>query len=152
MDAPPGNGRRGISSRASDAPRAWQCATSERLTTTDAYGSLIARRRSACPSIAHACLIGDQRPHIAALIVLQPPELAHEHQARSQVEQAISHINADLDPRQQIKSHAILSEPWSPGDELTETLKLRRQHILDKYEHTINQLYGRPTVTTKRQA
>jgi long-chain acyl-CoA synthetase len=108
--------------------------------------------RSACPSIAHACLIGDQRPHIAALIVLQPPELAHEHQARSQVEEAISRINADLDPRQQIKSHAILSEPWSPGDELTETLKLRRQHILDKYEHTINQLYGRPTVTTKRQA
>jgi long-subunit acyl-CoA synthetase (AMP-forming) len=117
-----------------------------------APGPIESELRSACPSIAHACLIGDRRPHVAALIVLQPPELAHDQHARSQVEQAISHINADLDPRQQIKSHAILPEPWSPGDELTETLKLRRHHILNKYEHTINQLYGRTTVTTKEQA
>ena len=102
--------------------------------------------RSACPSIAHACLIGDRRPYIAALIVLQPPELAHDQHARSQVKQAISNINADLDPRQQIKSHVILSEPWSPGDELTETLKLRRHRILNKYEQAIKQLYGPTTI------
>lgn len=100
--------------------------------------------RSVCPAIAHVCLIGNGRPHLAALIVLEPPALAEDKSARSQVAHAICAINADLDPREQIKSHAILSAPWSPGDELTETLKLRRRHILKKYEHTINQLYGQP--------
>lgn len=98
--------------------------------------------RSACPSIAHVCLIGDGRPHIVALIVLQPPGLARHEQARWQVAQAISQVNARLDPREQIRSHAILPEPWSPGDELTETLKLRRTHILRKHEDTVNQLYA----------
>jgi hypothetical protein len=47
-------------------------------------------------------------------------------------EQAVSHIKAGLDAREQIESHAILPEQWSNGDELTETLK-RRRHIVDKY-------------------
>ncbi len=97
--------------------------------------------KCACPSIAHVCLIGDRRPHLAALIVLEQPELAHDKHARSMVEQAISHINSGLDPREHIASHTILSQPWSPGDELTETLKLRRRHIATKYADTINRLY-----------
>lgn len=98
--------------------------------------------RSACPSIAHVCLVGDRRPHIAALIVLERPELAHDEHTRARVEQAIRQVNAGLDPREQIKAHAILPAPWSPGDELTETLKLRRRHIADKYADTIGRLYG----------
>jgi long-chain acyl-CoA synthetase len=103
--------------------------------------------KCACPSIAHVCLIGDQRPHLAALIVLEQPELAHDAHARSMVEQAISHINSGLEPREQIVSHTILSQPWSTGDELTETLKLRRRHIADKYADTINQLYSPAAAT-----
>jgi long-chain acyl-CoA synthetase len=95
----------------------------------------------ACPSIGHVCVVGDRRPHLAALIVLEPPELGNEEHARSLVGQAISQINASLDPRERIESHAILPEPWLPGDELTETLKLRRRHILDKHSDTIDQLY-----------
>ena len=101
--------------------------------------------KCACPSIAHVCLIGDRRPHLAALIVLERPkaELAHDKHARSMVEQAISHINSGLDPRKHHDriAHAVLSQPWSPGDELTETLKLRRRHIATKYADTINRLY-----------
>jgi long-subunit acyl-CoA synthetase (AMP-forming) len=103
--------------------------------------------KCACPSIAHVCLIGDRRPHVAALIVLERPELAHDAHARLMVEQAISHINTGLEPRERIVSHAILSQPWSAGDELTETLKLRRRHIADKYADTINGLYS-PAVAT----
>lgn len=101
--------------------------------------------RSACPAIAHTCLIGDRRPHLAALIVLDPPELAHDPRVRAQVQDAIAQVNATRDPRERIKTHAILAEPWTPGDELTETLKLRRRHIHDKHADTINQLYHDPT-------
>jgi long-subunit acyl-CoA synthetase (AMP-forming) len=108
--------------------------------------------KCACPSIAHVCLIGDQRPHLAALIVLEEPELTQDTHARSAVDQAISQINSTLDPRERILSHAILSEPWSPGDELTETLKLRRRHIAGKYADTIDVLYSSAAATTPHHA
>jgi long-subunit acyl-CoA synthetase (AMP-forming) len=86
-------------------------------------------------------VVGDGRPHLAALIVLEPPELGNDEHIRSQVGRAISQLNTRLDPRERIESHAILPEPWLPGDELTETLKLRRRRILDKHSRTIDQLY-----------
>lgn len=97
--------------------------------------------KCACPAIAHACVIGDGRPHLAALIVTEPPELGNDEHARSLIAQAISQLNTGLDPRERIESHAILTEPWLPGDELTETLKLRRQRIHQKHAKTIDQLY-----------
>ena len=97
--------------------------------------------KCACPSIGHVCLVGDGRPHLVALIVLEPRELANDEHVRSLVGNAIAQLNASLDPRERIESHTILSEPWLPGDELTETLKLRRRHILDKHSGTIDQLY-----------
>ena len=42
---------------------------------------------------------------------------------------------------QRIESHAILSEPWLPGDEFTETLKLRRGRILVKHSTAVDELY-----------
>ena len=86
-------------------------------------------------------MLGDGRPHLAALIVLEPPELGNDEHARAMVSQAISRINAGLDPRERIESHTILSQPWLPGDELTETLKLRRRRILEKHSATIEHLY-----------
>ena len=97
--------------------------------------------KCACQSIGHICVLGDGRPHLAALIVLEPPELGNDEHARAMVSQAISRINAGLDPRERIESHTILSQPWLPGDELTETLKLRRRRILEKHSATIEHLY-----------
>jgi long-subunit acyl-CoA synthetase (AMP-forming) len=107
--------------------------------------------KCACPSIAHVCLIGDRRPHVVALIVLERPELAHHADARSTVAEAIAHINSGLEPREQIMAHTIVSQSWSPGDELTETLKLRRRQIADKYADTINRLYSPPAATGTHQ-
>jgi long-subunit acyl-CoA synthetase (AMP-forming) len=97
--------------------------------------------KCACPSIGHVCVVGNGRSHLAALIVLEPPELGNDKHARSLVDQAIRAMNAGLDPRERIESHAILTQPWHAGDELTETLKLRRRHILDKHSEKIDQLY-----------
>ncbi len=98
--------------------------------------------KSACPTIGHVCVVGDGRPHLAALIVLDPPELAGDTTARRTVAEAVTQLNAASDPREQIESHAILPDPWLPGDELTETLKLRRRRILDKHADTIDLLYS----------
>ena len=97
--------------------------------------------KCAYPQIGHVCVVGDRRPHLATLIVLEPPELGNDQHIRTLVGRAIARINADLDPRERIKVHAILTKPWVPGDELTETLKLRRRHILDKHSETIDRLY-----------
>lgn len=100
-----------------------------------------AQLKSACPQIAHVCVIGDRQPHLAALIVLDPPELANDPHAQTMVDEAITQVNVAQEPRERLEAHAILPRPWLPGDELTETLKLRRQRIHQKHAHTIDQLY-----------
>jgi long-chain acyl-CoA synthetase len=97
--------------------------------------------KSVCPTIGHVCVVGDGRPHLAALIVLEPPELSEDDHARAIAAEAIAQVNAVRDPRERIESHAILPDPWLPSDELTETLKLRRRHIVDKHAQTIDQLH-----------
>ncbi|MBV9336616.1 MAG: AMP-binding protein [Solirubrobacterales bacterium] len=97
---------------------------------------------NACPLIAQACLVGDGRPQLAVLITLHQPEHAADPAAHQTIADALARINATLDPREQIRRHAILPERWQPGDELTETHKLRRQQIAAKYAAHITSLYA----------
>ncbi len=99
--------------------------------------------KDACPHIAHACLVGDGRPHLVALVVVEPGDLAGEQGACAAVIDAIAQVNASLEPREQILAHAILSDTWLPGDgHLTETLKMRRSQIAERYATTIDELYA----------
>jgi long-chain acyl-CoA synthetase len=97
--------------------------------------------KSACPLIGHVCLVGEGRPHLTALILLEPPQLASDASVAAQVADAIQHVNADSDPRERIQGHTILTAPWLPGEELTETLKLRRRRIAEKHADTIAAMY-----------
>jgi long-chain acyl-CoA synthetase len=97
--------------------------------------------KSACPRIGHVCLVGEGRPYLSALILLEPPQLASDPQATAQVADAIERLNAAGDPRERIHRHTILTQPWLTGDELTETLKLRRQRIVEKHADTIAAMY-----------
>jgi long-chain acyl-CoA synthetase len=99
--------------------------------------------KSDCPLIGHVCLFGDGRPYLVALVVLEPVELAADPDAVAQVAEAVRALNAASDPREQIRRHTILGTPWLPGEELTETLKLRRRRILEKYATQIDALYRR---------
>jgi long-chain acyl-CoA synthetase len=99
--------------------------------------------KDACPHIAHACLVGDSRPHLVALVVMEPSDLAEDERACGAVVDAIARVNTSLEPREQILAHAILSDTWLPGDGyLTETLKMRRPQIAERYATTIDQLYA----------
>ncbi|HEY1687323.1 MAG TPA: AMP-binding protein [Solirubrobacteraceae bacterium] len=103
---------------------------------------LEAALKDACPVIAQVCVVGDGRSHLVALIVLDPPQSAAETEAREAVTAAVAAVNATRPELERIEAHAILAEPWLPGVELTETLKLRRTQIEALHAAQIDALYA----------
>ncbi|GAA4969576.1 AMP-dependent synthetase/ligase [Actinoplanes utahensis] len=112
------------------------------------------------PLIAQAVAIGDRRPYVTALIVLDEEiaplwarskglpvrtiaDLAADEVLRSEIAAAVSAANAKLSRPEQIKTFRILSRGWTPETgELTPTLKLRRRIITDRYAEEIGELYA----------
>ncbi|OLR91632.1 AMP-dependent synthetase/ligase [Actinokineospora bangkokensis] len=123
--------------------------------------------KAASSTIGQVVAIGDDRPYISALIVLDQdaaaalakqnglpdgsPAAVAEHTAvRELVSDAVRRGNAKLARIEQVKRFRILPAFWEPGgDELTPTLKLRRKPIAEKYAHHIDDLYAAsPTAET----
>ncbi|MEU1548316.1 hypothetical protein [Nocardia sp. NPDC005745] len=101
--------------------------------------------RSAGDLIAHVCVIGDARPYNVALLVLDPAstpgtELSYPS-LHTPVAEQIAQANATLSRVEQIKKFTILPEDWTPGTELTPTMKLRRNVIHQRYTSQIDALY-----------
>jgi long-subunit acyl-CoA synthetase (AMP-forming) len=86
-------------------------------------------------------VIGDHRPFLAALIVLEPAGRATDPITVEVVAEAIEQVNATRDPRERVEAHIILRAAWTAGDELTATLKPRRGRILEKYAAEIQAMY-----------
>jgi long-chain acyl-CoA synthetase len=111
--------------------------------------------------IGQACVIGDGRPFIAALLVLDPevapawakqhgaggaslPELAEHTDVRVEVEGYVAEANKRFSSVEQVKKFALLGEEWLPdSEELTPTMKLKRRGIHTKYAEVIEALYRR---------
>jgi len=115
--------------------------------------------RAAAPLIGHAVAIGDRRPYVTALIVLDPeavtvwatqhgldpaPAVVAAHPGvREAVALGVSAANDRLSRVEQIKRFRVLPEFWSPGgEELTPTMKLRRRRIAERYAAEIEELYA----------
>jgi long-subunit acyl-CoA synthetase (AMP-forming) len=111
------------------------------------------------PLIAHVVAIGDRRPYVSALIVLDEDACARHPDwdgdlagfaqsaaVRDEVARAIEAGNATLARVEQVRRHSILDVAWPPGsDEVTPTLKVRRKPIAEKYAFEISALYdGQP--------
>ena len=90
--------------------------------------------------------IGDRRPYVTALVVIdreaaQARGLAGT-EIQTEIQGAVDRANAHLSRVEQVKSFTIVDGPWQPGgDELTPTLKLKRGPIADKYAADIDALY-----------
>jgi long-chain acyl-CoA synthetase len=107
---------------------------------------------TADPLFEQAMVIGDNRPTLAALLVLNEEEVKKRGWS-STTEQAF--IHDVVMPRvseciktfpgyAQIKRVAVISEPWTvENDLLTPTLKLKRNKIIDRYNEAIEGLYKR---------
>ncbi|WP_430786815.1 AMP-dependent synthetase/ligase [Actinoplanes sp. G11-F43] len=112
------------------------------------------------PLIAQAVAVGDRRPYVTALIVLDEEiaplwarskglpfrtiaDLAEDPVLRAEIDVAVSAANARLSRPEQVKTYRILARGWTPETgELTPTLKLRRRIIQERYAGEIGALYS----------
>jgi long-chain acyl-CoA synthetase len=112
------------------------------------------------PLIAHAVAVGDRRPYVGALVVLDPDaavDFAAEHgiddasvaalsgepELLRAIEAAVGATNERLSRVERIKRFAVLPEEWrAGGEQLTPTLKLRRRAIGLRYAAEIDALYS----------
>lgn len=115
--------------------------------------------KTECPLIGQACAIGDGRPYISILLVLDPDmaqqwarlhglgdlslvQLARSVEVTAEVAAALERVNAALAPAERIRSHLVLGDAWLPDtDLLTPTAKLKRRGVHARYATEINALY-----------
>ncbi len=110
------------------------------------------------PHIAQACLIGDDRKYMAALIcpdweqleafalangiAHKGAQLVADQRVVSLIEKEVEAVNAKLSRYQQIKKFWIVGNDWTvETGELTPSLKLKRRIIADKFAKEIEGLY-----------
>lgn len=111
------------------------------------------------PLIGQAVAIGDNRPCITALIVLDDEiapvwaarqgievsdvsALADHPAVRAEIDRAVESANERLARVEQIKRYHLLSRTWTPETgEITPTLKLKRRVIDQRYRSDIERLY-----------
>jgi long-chain acyl-CoA synthetase len=112
------------------------------------------------PLVGQVCTVGDGRPFVTALVVLDPEvapvwadeqgiafktldDLAADAQVREAIESGIADAMGRFSQVERVKKVAILGDEWLPdGDELTPTSKLKRRTILTKYADRIDALYA----------
>ncbi|WP_280400257.1 AMP-dependent synthetase/ligase [Nocardia carnea] len=116
--------------------------------------------KAASSLVGQAVAIGDAKPYITALIMLDPDmaairakeidatdadiaTLARHPRIIDDVRAAIHAGNAKLSRVEQIKRFTIAEKVWEPGgDELTPKMSLKRAPIAEKYAEQITALYA----------
>ena len=112
------------------------------------------------PYITDAVVIGDKRPYLTCLIMIDHENVENYAQERSvpfsdfaslcrtpEVQQLINaeieRVNAKFARVEQIKKFRLLEVKLSPEDEeLTPTMKLKRKLVNEKYKSLIEDMYG----------
>ncbi|MBF6241335.1 long-chain fatty acid--CoA ligase [Nocardia otitidiscaviarum] len=118
--------------------------------------------KAASSLVGQVVAIGDAKPYIAALVVLDPDtaavraknlgtpdadvaSLTTKQEIIDEILAAVQVANSKLSRVEQIKRFVIVPQAWDPGgDELTPTLKLKRNPIATKYATEIAELYTTP--------
>ena len=120
----------------------------------------IEARLKASPLVGQAMVVGDSRPYLVALVVLDAEvapawaaargmtgrtmaELADEPVIRAEIERVVSEANRTVSGPERIRRWALLGEEWRPdSDQLTATMKLKRRGVLATYGPLVESLYG----------
>jgi long-subunit acyl-CoA synthetase (AMP-forming) len=116
--------------------------------------------KAATSLVGQVVAIGDDRPYVAAIAVLDPDaatafaarhgfgsasqdELVAHPEIRAAVLAGVKEGNEKLARVEQVKRLRLLPSTWEPGgDELTPTMKLRRKPIAKKYATEIDSLFA----------
>ncbi|MFD4668578.1 AMP-dependent synthetase/ligase [Lentzea sp. NPDC058450] len=115
------------------------------------------------PLIAYAVAIGDRRPYVTALLVLDEEAaplwarargiattdlqaLAEHPDVLAALDEAVAGVNEVLARSEQVKHYRVLGVPWSPESaELTPKMSLRRREVDALHAATIESMYTRGT-------
>jgi long-subunit acyl-CoA synthetase (AMP-forming) len=117
------------------------------------------RIKQQCSLVGYVTAIGDRRPYLTALIVLDEEalqsfasanglsgsfaELSQHPAVHEEVQRGVDAANATLARIEQVKRFRILDTPWMPGgDEVTQTMKVKRRVVDEKYADVIEDLYA----------
>ncbi len=111
------------------------------------------------PFIDQAVVFGDRRPFVSAILVPNFPKLESECSAKGWqldvaegfirnpavidfYQQRVDQVMKPVSQPERVKKCLLLARPFQVADEeLTATLKLRRRHILSKFERHLAALY-----------
>ncbi|MEY3369652.1 MAG: hypothetical protein RLZZ361_322, partial [Cyanobacteriota bacterium] len=117
--------------------------------------------------IAQAVVLGDQEKYLAALIVLNEPEVEEYLKSKNiyfdkntnlyempevlnLIDEQIAINNRSLDRYEQVKNFHILDHELTiDSGELTPTLKVKRNVIRARYPHIIKPLFNKPKPETE---
>jgi long-chain acyl-CoA synthetase len=109
--------------------------------------------------ISQAIVYGDRRPYLIALLTLDPDELralaehvgasssdpavlAHDPAVRAELQKAVDEANRKFARIEQVKKFAVLERDLSQEDEeLTPTLKVKRNVVYKRYADDFTRLY-----------
>ena len=112
------------------------------------------------PIVGQAAAIGDNRPFVSALLVLDPEmapvwaqnqgiefkdleDLATKPEVRAEIERGLEEVMADFNNAERVKKFHVLGEEWLPDSEmLTPTSKLKRRGVNQRYAKEIESLYS----------
>ena len=98
---------------------------------------------SALPIFEQVMVVGDNRPCLAALIVLNKDEPTKKY-SNDALLAMIAECICSFPGYAKIRSILIVDDPWTiENDMLTPTLKLKRNNILRRYEKEIEAIYAR---------
>ncbi|HEY2108161.1 MAG TPA: long-chain fatty acid--CoA ligase, partial [Candidatus Binataceae bacterium] len=124
-------------------------------------------RLARIPLIAQACVVGDRRKHVAALIVpnfeklgeelqhssaglparegidpISPQALVEEPKVKALYQKQLRDLNRNLADYEAISAFRLIPTPFSQeAGEVTPTLKLRRKAILEHYKREVESMY-----------
>ena len=114
------------------------------------------------PLVSDAFVVGDARPYLVAMLTLDPeavgafaaasaavsetsraPSSSVQRPAlESELARWVEEVNRSLSRVEQVKRFAILEHDWAAdSDELTPTMKIKRQAVLTKFADDIDRLY-----------
>ncbi|MGZ5347556.1 MAG: AMP-dependent synthetase/ligase [Solirubrobacterales bacterium] len=115
------------------------------------------------PLVGQACAIGEQRPFMSALVVLdpdaaaawaasrgltgddaKPSALAENADVVAEINEGLVEVMSGFNNAEAVKKVRILGDEWLPDSELlTPTSKLKRRGILAKFADEIEDLYAK---------
>lgn len=113
------------------------------------------------PLVGQAIAIGDQRPFVSALVVLDPDlapqwaaskgieyssieELAEHPEVIAEIEEGLGDVMEGFNNAERVKKVRVLGEEWMPDtDLLTPTSKLKRRGIHARYSDEIEEIYAK---------